>query len=164
MLVSLADGMEDPADRLEHIARETKAAKDQDRRLGPVFAGWAQTLVPALASRLTRLVTNLHLFDHMGPLFNVIVSNVPGPDVPLYMAGARMVGMYPLGPIIEGVGVNVTVFSYLDTVFVGVQGCRRVGAGYRRDRHRHAGSLGELMRAVNRRVRPVPWWHGELPA
>ena len=129
-----------------------------------MFAGWAQTLVPAVASRLTRLVTNLRLFDHMGPLFNVIVSNVPGPDVPLYMAGARMVAMYPVGPIIEGVGVNVTVFSYLDTVFVGVQGCRElvpdidvIATGMR-------GSLDELMRAVNRQVRPVPWWHGELPA
>ena len=164
MLVSLADGIEDPAERLAHIARETKTAKEQDRPLGPVFAGWAQTLVPAVASRLTRLVTNLRLFDHMGPLFNVIVSNVPGPDVPLYMAGARMVAMYPVGPIIEGVGVNVTVFSYLDSVFVGVQGCRElvpdidvIATGMR-------GSLDELMRAVNRQVRPVPWWHGELPA
>jgi WS/DGAT/MGAT family acyltransferase len=164
MLVSLADGIENPAERLAHIARETKTAKEQDRPLGPVFAGWAQTLVPAVASRLSRLVTNLHLFDHMGPLFNVIVSNVPGPDVPLYMAGARMVAMYPIGPIIEGVGVNVTVFSYLDSVFVGVQGCRElvpdidvIATGMR-------GSFDELMRAANRRVRPVPWWHGELPA
>jgi WS/DGAT/MGAT family acyltransferase len=164
MLVSLAEGLEDPAARLEHIARETKTVKQQDRRLGPVFAGWAQTLVPALASRLTRLVTNLRLFDHMAPLFNMIVSNVPGPDAPLYMAGARMVAMYPIGPIIEGVGVNVTVFSYLDSLFIGVQGCRElvpdidiIATGMR-------DSLDELMRAVNRRVRPVPWWHGELPA
>ncbi len=164
MLVSLVDGIEDPAARLEHIADETKTAKQQDRRLGPVFAGWAQTLVPALASRLTRLVTNLRLFDHMGPLFNMIVSNVPGPDAPLYMAGARMVAMYPIGPIIEGVGVNVTVFSYHDSLFVGVQGCRElvpdidvIATGMR-------DSLDALMRAVNRQVRPVPWWHGELPA
>ena len=55
--------------------------------------------------------------------FNLIVSNVPGPDFPLYLAGARMVAMYPVGPIVEGVGVNVTVFSYLDTMYVGVQAC-----------------------------------------
>ena len=78
--------------------------------VGPdVFAGWAQSVVPALATRLTRLVTNMRVFDHLAPLFNVIVSNVPGPDVPLYFAGARLSAMYPLGPIIEGVGVNVTV-------------------------------------------------------
>ena len=76
-----------------------------------------------MATRLSRLVTNLRLFDHVAPMFNLIVSNVPGPDFPLYLAGARMVAMFPLGPIIEGVGVNVTVFSYLDTMYVGVQGC-----------------------------------------
>ena len=68
-------------------------------------------------------MTNLRLFDHMTPLFNLIVSNVPGPDFPLYLAGARMVAMYPVGPIIEGVGVNITVFTYLDTMYVGIQGC-----------------------------------------
>jgi WS/DGAT/MGAT family acyltransferase len=151
MLVSLADG--------------TQAAKVKSRTIGSdVFAGWAQALLPAVATRLTRLVTNLRLFDHLVPMFNLIVSNVPGPDFPLYLAGARMVAMYPVGPIIEGVGVNVTVFTYLDTMYVGVQGCWELApdidtiAGGMQD------SLDELMRAVNRKVRPVPWWHAELPA
>ena len=128
MLVSLATGVADPADRLR--ASRTGRRIGQGTELGgielEVFAGWAQALVPAVATRLTRLVTNLRLFDHVAPLFNLIVSNVPGPDFPLYLAGARMVAMYPVGPIIEGVGVNVTVFSYLDTLYVGVQGCRNL--------------------------------------
>jgi diacylglycerol O-acyltransferase len=165
MLVSLATGIGDPVDRLHRISDETGTAKDQSEFIdAQVFAGWAQSLVPSLATRLSRLVTNFRLFDHVAPLFNLIVSNVPGPDFPLYLAGARMVAMYPLGPIIEGAGLNVTVFSYLDTLYVGLQGCRTllpdldtIGRGMEE-------SLAELVGAANRRDRPVPWWHAELPA
>jgi WS/DGAT/MGAT family acyltransferase len=165
MLVSLATGIGDPVDRLHRICDETRTAKDQSEFIdAQVFAGWAQSLVPSLATRLSRLVTNFRLFDHVAPLFNLIVSNVPGPDFPLYLAGARMVAMYPLGPIIEGAGLNVTVFSYLDTLYVGLQGCRTllpdldtIGRGMEE-------SLAELVGAANRRDRPVPWWHAELPA
>ena len=133
MLVSLASAISDPVERLRRIGEETRTAKEQNRVVDPgVFAGWAQALVPSVATRLTRLVTNLRLFDHLSPLFNLIVSNVPGPDFPLYLAGARMVAMYPLGPIIEGVGLNVTVFSYLDTLYVGRAGLPGAHPGPRR--------------------------------
>jgi WS/DGAT/MGAT family acyltransferase len=165
MLVSLATGVQDPVARLRRIHEETRTAKEQSRFIdSEVFAGWAQALVPSVATRLTRLVTNLRVFDHVAPLFNLIVSNVPGPDFPLYLAGARMVAMYPLGPIIEGVGMNVTVFSYLDTLYVGVQGCRVLTPDLDTMARGMEESLSELVREANRRDRPVPWWHGELPA
>jgi len=165
MLVSLASGVVDPAARLQRIGEESRTAKEQSRFLdAEVFAGWAEALVPSLATRLTRLVTNFRLFDHVAPLFNLIVSNVPGPDFPLYLAGARMVAMYPLGPIIEGVGLNVTVFSYLDSLYVGVQGCRVLIPDLDTVARGMEESLAELVVAANRRDRPVPWWHAELPA
>ncbi len=165
MLVSLATGVVDPAVRLRRIQEETRRAKEQSRVVdAAVFAGWAQALVPSVANRLTRLVTNLRLFDHVAPLFNLIVSNVPGPDFPLYLAGAPMVAMYPLGPIVEGVGMNVTVFSYLDTLYVGVQGCRVLAPDLDVMTGGMERSLAELVGAANRRNRPVPWWHAELPA
>ena len=165
MLVSLADGIEEPATRLACIRDEVAAAKEQSRSIGPeVFAGWAQTTFPAVATRLSRLVTNLRLFDHVAPIFNLIVSNVPGPDVPLYLAGARMVAMFPLGPIIEGVGINVTVFSYLDTMYVGVQGCWDLVPDVGVIAQGMEDSLAGLVVEANRRDRPVPWWHAELPA
>ena len=165
MLVSLASGIEDPVARLARIRQETTMAKEQSRLVDAgVFAGWAQALVPSVATRLTRLVTNLRLFDHVAPLFNLIVSNVPGPDFPLYLAGARMVAMYPVGPIIEGVGMNVTVFSYLDALFVGVQGCRALTPDLDVVARGMEASLTELVGRANRRDRPTPWWHAELPA
>ena len=124
MLVSLATGVEDPAARLQVISAGMQLAKEQQKTVGSdLFANWAQALFPMVATRVSRLVTNLRVFDHLPPLFNLVVSNIPGPDMPLYMAGARMVAMYPVGPVAEGVGVNVTVFSYLGTMYIGVQGC-----------------------------------------
>ncbi len=165
MLVSLATGVSDPVARLRQIRDGMRAAKEQSRSIDPgVFAAWAESTLPAVATRLSRLVTNLRLFDHMSPPFNLVVSNVPGPEVPVYLAGARMESLHPLGPIVEGVGLNVTVFSYQDTVHVGVQACwdlvPDVGvlAGALED------SLAELVAAAGRRDRPVPWWHAELPA
>jgi diacylglycerol O-acyltransferase len=165
MLVSLADGIEKPGDRLEQVRQGMAVAKERSRSIGTdLFAGWAQATFPLVSTRLSRLITNLRLFDHMAPLFNLIVSNVPGPDFPLYLAGARMVAMYPLGPIIEGVGVNVTVFSYLDTMYVGIQGCWDLVPDIDAIAEGMEASLAELLAVANRRDRPVPWWHAELPA
>lgn len=164
MLVSLASGVEDPAARLRLITEGTRSAKEQQRVVGSeVFAGWAQALFPAVATRASRLVTNLRLFDHLPPMFNVILSNIPGPDFPLYVAGARMVAMYPLGPIIEGVGVNVTVFSYFGTMYVGVQACWDLVPDVEVIAHGVRESLDALVKEADRRDRPVPWWHVEPP-
>jgi diacylglycerol O-acyltransferase len=165
MLVSLATGVVDPEARLRHIRDGMRAAKEQSRAVGPeVFASWAEAAFPALATRLSRLVTNFRLFDHLAPPFNLVVSNVPGPDVPIYMAGARMVSMHPLGPIVEGIGINVTVFSYLDTVHVGVQVCWDLVPDVAVLADGIEEAMAELVTATARRDRPVPWWHAELPA
>jgi diacylglycerol O-acyltransferase len=52
-------------------------------------------------------------------MFNLMISNVPGPRVPIYFAGAELVAAYPLGPISEGAGLNITVFSYATHVDFG---------------------------------------------
>lgn len=165
MLVSLATGVADPAVRLCRIRDGMRAAKVQERVVGSeIFATWAETALPAVATRLSRLVTNFRLFDHVAPPFNLIVSNVPGPEFPLYLAGARMVSMYPLGPIIEGVGLNVTVFSYRDTIHVGVQACWDLVPDVAIMASAMEEALAELVTGADRKARPVPWWHAELPA
>jgi hypothetical protein len=52
-----------------------------------------------------------------------MVSNVPGPDFPLYFAGMELRAVYPLGPVIDGVALNVTVQSYREWLFVGINAC-----------------------------------------
>jgi hypothetical protein len=105
---------------------------------------------PALAARLARLSGNLRLFDHLPPLFNVVVSNIPGPDVPLWWAGARLAALYPVGPILEGVGLNVTVVSYTGTLHIGVAGCRELVPEVDHLGHLLVDAFAELTKAAAR--------------
>jgi len=63
------------------------------------------------------------LADRHRPPINLIVSNVPGPDEPLYVSGARLVGIWSMGPILENIGLNITVWSYLDQLNFGLVAC-----------------------------------------
>jgi diacylglycerol O-acyltransferase len=77
-----------------------------------------------LVGRASRLISSMKVFDRLRPAFNVTISNVPGPPFPLFLAGGRMVGFYPLGPVAEGVGLNMTVMSYCGIVYFGLNACR----------------------------------------
>ncbi len=151
MLVSLASTTADPVARLRLVAEGTRLAKEQSRVLSEdLIQGWAQLAFPALSSRLARLSSNLRLFDHVPPLFNVVVSNIPGPEFPLWWAGSRLVALYPLGPILEGVGLNVTVLSYLGTLHVGVVGCRELVPEVEHFAHLLTDAAAELLKAAVR--------------
>jgi diacylglycerol O-acyltransferase / wax synthase len=165
MLVSLATGVEDPALRLKEIALESSESKQRVEAAGPDrYRRWAEALAPAVSGWVSRTVTSSRLFDRVGPPFNVVVSNIPGPEVPLYLAGYPVEALYPIGPVVEGVGMNVTVFSYCGSIGIGIQACWDllpdvdvVLSGMR-------GELAALGRAATRPGRKVPWWHTELPA
>ncbi len=127
MLVSLASDVDDPVARLDAISESALVAKEQEKLHGGRFLGdLAQIALPALASRVARAVAGTRLFDKMRPPFNVTVSSVRVPDVPLFLAGSRVTGTYPVGPMAEGIGLNVTAFSYLGQVYFGLLSCRRL--------------------------------------
>ena len=65
------------------------------------------------------------------PLHNLVISNVRGPGAPLYAAGARLTAAYPLGPLMEGAGMNITVLSYADSVDFGIVACERANRSQR---------------------------------
>jgi hypothetical protein len=71
------------------------------------------------------MAARLRLVERAGP-FNLIISNVPGPNVPLYYAGAELLAYYPLSAIVDGQGLNITAMSYRDTLFFGVIACREL--------------------------------------
>ena len=127
MLVSLASDVDDPVARLDAISESARVAKEQEKLHGGRFLGdLAQIALPALASRVARAVAGTRLFDKMRPPFNVTVSSVRVPDVPLFLAGSRVAATYPVGPMAEGIGLNVTAFSYLGRVYFGLLACRRL--------------------------------------
>ena len=125
MLVSLATDIADPVERLHAITDATKNAKEQDKAIGAdTLTDWAEFAAPAIAARAARLYSRMKLADRHRPIFNVTISNVPGPPFPLYSAGSRMVAYYPMGPIADGAALNMTVMSYMESMFFGLMGCR----------------------------------------
>jgi WS/DGAT/MGAT family acyltransferase len=151
MLVSLATTVPDPVERLQVISAGTRLAKEQAQVLSEdVLRDWAQVAVPALSSRLARLAGNLRLFDHVPALFNVLVSNVAGPDVPLWCAGSRVVALYPVGPLADGVGLNITVMSYAGTMYFGILGCRALVPEVDHLAPHLTDALGELVKAAEK--------------
>ncbi|MHB8496863.1 MAG: WS/DGAT/MGAT family O-acyltransferase [Acidimicrobiales bacterium] len=165
MLVNLSTGVADPVARYHQVRKGARSARDRTPPVvSQMVAGWADAVIPSFVTHLSRLASRSQLFDHLPPPFNVIVSNVHGPDVPLYLAGARLVALYPFGPIVEGVGLNITVFSYGSSVFVGVLGCWDLVPDVHAVVTGMTDALSELLGAVDRSNRPIPWWHAELPA
>jgi diacylglycerol O-acyltransferase / wax synthase len=127
MLVSLATTVDDPIERLLAVAESSRASKSRTEVLGPrVVDDLAQLFVPALTTRAAKLVSNLKLFDKIAPVFNVTLSNVPGPQFDLWFGGCRVEALYPIGPIVDGVGLNITAMSYTGRVYLGLLGCRRL--------------------------------------
>jgi diacylglycerol O-acyltransferase len=121
MLASLETKRNDPAERLAHIHDNMLVAKEQQNAIGAdTLQEWAEFASPAIFSRAARLYGNVRITDLHRPVFNVCISNVPGPPFPLYVAGAQVLDTYPMGPIYEGFGLNITLMSYLDRVDFGL--------------------------------------------
>src|SRR4029079_18758270 len=75
---------------------------------------------PALAPLAARLMSRMQSGGRIGPMSNVTVSNVPGPPFPLYQRGTRMAAMCPMGPILDGSALNITVMSYMGSMYFGL--------------------------------------------
>jgi diacylglycerol O-acyltransferase / wax synthase len=127
MLVSLASDVEDPVARLDAVGESSRVAKEHEQlHRGRFLGDLAQLAVPAVTTRLARAMAGTRLFDRVPPPANVTVSSIRGPSVPLFCAGSRVSAVYPVGPIAEGIGLNVTMMSYLDRVHIGVFACRKL--------------------------------------
>jgi WS/DGAT/MGAT family acyltransferase len=120
MFVPIPTDEPDPQRRLERAHEVMKIAKDQHGAMpADVLQDAGQFIPPALMARANRVTTQLAT-GRMRPALNLVISNVPGPRYPLYMAGARLVANYPVSVIIDGVGLNITCLSYLDSVDFGI--------------------------------------------
>jgi WS/DGAT/MGAT family acyltransferase len=124
MFVALPCQIRDPVERLRAIREGTKGAKEEHNALGAdVLLNWAEHATPNVFSAAARAYTRLKLADHHRPIHSLVISNVPGPDFPLYLAGAEMVAGFPLGPVMDGAGLNITVMSYRGVLNWGLMAC-----------------------------------------
>jgi diacylglycerol O-acyltransferase len=123
-LTTLATDIDDPTERLLAVAAGMRRSKEQFNAIGAdTLQNWTEFAAPALLGRAARLYSRMRIADVHRPPFNLTISNVPGPPFPLYVAGGLVKAVYPIGPIYPGVGLNITVMSYLDSLDFGINTC-----------------------------------------
>jgi diacylglycerol O-acyltransferase / wax synthase len=151
LFTSLCTDIDDPVERLHAIHRVTRAGKDVYNLLGAdMMADWVELTPPGPFAWAMRQYSKRGLAAKHRPPINLVVSNVPGPPTPLYIAGARLVALYSVGPVLESIGLNVTVWSYIDQMNFAALACRERLPSIHAVVDGFADALGELLKAADR--------------
>ncbi len=123
-IVSLGTHIADPAKRLAHVLAATAAMKANMGAMKSLMPIDFPSLgVPWLMEGLSALYEKARVADRLPAIANVTISNVPGPTVPLYMAGAKMLTNYPTSIVVHGVALNITVQTYNESLEFGLIAC-----------------------------------------
>ena len=126
MLASLPTHEPDPARRLLTVHAATVAAKAQQAAIPQGLVDQISDFSPpALTARAARVVFATGVLHRLPP-FNLCISNVPGPNVPVYLCGARLLAHYPVSVITDGQGLNITLVGYLGQLHFGLVACREL--------------------------------------
>lgn len=121
----LGTDVADPVERLHAMTVANTHAKDHHKAIpADTLQEWAEFAAPRTFGMAVRAVSALRLADRGPVIHNLVISNVPGPPVPLYFMGARIDGLYALGPVFHGAGLNITVLSNDGRIHVGVIACQ----------------------------------------
>ncbi|WP_139978524.1 WS/DGAT/MGAT family O-acyltransferase [Nocardioides litoris] len=125
LFARLGTDIEDPLERLEAMAGWNRNAKDHHQAISAdSLQDWAEFAAPRTFGLAVRAYAGLRLAEKHPPAINLVVSNVPGPPVPIYFLGGHVLALYPLGPIFHSAGLNITVMSNDGKVHVGAIACR----------------------------------------
>ena len=125
MFMSLATDVDDPVERLELIRDHNTVAKEHNKAIDAnLLTDWAQFAAPSVFGSAVRMYSRLRLSERHPVVYNLVISNVPGPNFPLYFLGCRIENMLPMGPVFHGAGLNCTVMSLDGELHVGFIACR----------------------------------------
>jgi len=147
MLVSLATDIDDAVDRLVHIRASTQRSKVHASALP---ANKITEFLPSeTLAAAARVYTRTRLGGHHRPFFNVTITNVPGPPVPIYAAGARIHSAFGMAPILDGLGLILVVVSYHGKISIGITSCQQIVPDPENMAECFADSLDELELAIS---------------
>ena len=140
------------------MARDNRLAKEHHQAISAdSLQDWAEFAAPRTFGLAVRAYAGLRLPEKHPVVHNLVISNVPGPPVPLYFIGARIDGLYPLGPVFHGAGLNITVMSNNGLVHVGIIACRESMPDVDDLVRRFPVELAALKAALGgRRQKPIP--------
>jgi WS/DGAT/MGAT family acyltransferase len=121
MFVPLANDRKTPLERLRTVTAASTSCKGQERAVGygPMATLISDAVPPALARPVIQMGVRSGVLRKLRA-GNLMISNVPGPEFPLYFAGMELRAVHPIGPVVDGVALNITVQSYRDALFVGI--------------------------------------------
>ena len=126
MFIGLPVHLTRTEDIVAFIHAQARGAKEIYAALGPaMLADWAELAPPGPLAVAAGLYSRWQLAERLPPPHSIVVSNVPGPPCDLWVGNARLAAAYPLGPVLEGAGINVSVVSYAGSVDVGLIACPR---------------------------------------
>jgi WS/DGAT/MGAT family acyltransferase len=126
MLATLPTHVTGPDQRLQIVHAATKIAKAQQAAIPQGLVDQVSDFAPpALTARAARVVFATGLLHRLPP-FNICISNVPGPNVPVYLCGAKLLAHYPVSVITDGQGLNITLVGYLGQLHFGLVSCREL--------------------------------------
>ncbi|MDP6978872.1 MAG: wax ester/triacylglycerol synthase family O-acyltransferase [Myxococcota bacterium] len=125
MSVTLYSHIEDPVERLKRVHEGTRNSKAVAEAMGAdTMTDISQVLPGTFSGLAARAYSRLGLANRVSPFLNTVITNVPGPQVPLYFTGGRIVGLFGLGPVMDGMGIIHPVFSFSGRISVSVTACR----------------------------------------
>ena len=124
MFTTLATDEPDDVKRLELVRQANTVGKGDQAAMGnDLLQRVGEVAPPNTTAAVARFYSALRLADRGPVVHNVVISNVAGPPFAIHLAGAKVEGLYPLGPVLEGPGLNITVVSYVDRVGFGLIAC-----------------------------------------
>lgn len=127
MLVPLATHIEDPLERLASLREYTQRSKLRAQAIGATTLMDAAKVVPfTLGTAASRLYSRMEIAKYVRPVFNLVITNVPGPRQKLYFGGGELVGTLGMAPIIDGLGLMIVVTSYQDYLTISVTSCPEI--------------------------------------
>ena len=125
--MSLATNIKDPLERLQAICVSSSHTKEMMSDVKAIMpTDFPSIGAPWLVSSIASTLTRTRVVNSVPPFANVLISNVPGPNITLYFAGAKQISIYPVSIPYHGMGLNITLQSYNGYLDFGVISCQKL--------------------------------------